>query len=38
MVAWNTHIFIFGWCEHILMDISFEVTVNLYNKVRSTHM
>jgi hypothetical protein len=22
MVAWNTQIFIFGWCENILMGIS----------------
>ena len=23
MVTWNTQIFIFGWCEHILVGISY---------------
>ncbi len=23
MVAWNTQIFIFGWCENILVGISY---------------
>ncbi len=32
MVAWNTQIFIFGWCENILMGISFikNSKMNLY--------
>jgi len=24
MAAWNTQIFIFGWCENILVGISFS--------------
>jgi hypothetical protein len=24
IVAWNTQIFIFGWCENILLGISFK--------------
>jgi len=30
MVAWNTHIFIFGWFENILMGISF-VNILFFN-------
>ena len=30
MVAWNPHIFIFGWCEDFLMGISsFEIDFTL---------
>jgi len=25
MVAWNTHIFIFGWCEYFLIGISLDL-------------
>jgi hypothetical protein len=28
MVAWNTQIFIFGWCENILMGISCVLTIS----------
>jgi hypothetical protein len=33
MVAWNTHIFIFGWFENILMGISY-----VYNLFFNCHM